>query len=397
MSIFGRVFGLSVVLVLLAALSACGGNGDDGDGGGASGDSSGEAFELPRPGEYSFDVTATIDIEFSEPGLSAAPFALGGLQGVPVEGGLRIQLAEDGSFTINDRHGIDLIAGEETEAGAAGGSLPITFTQNEDMPSMGSISRSGMMFAELFLEATLPDADGTVTTTNEEPIRLEGEGDPFSDEGATLTTPSEAEPARFMAVEGYGELSAAIFDMFIHEAITGQPQGTDEGPTVPATADLEFGDDVGDGQECDSGDSVDDPAVDIQSVTVTTTDTRVEVEVGLGQSPQEGAKDLSFSVQARIGQEGGYQVGQYEFDLGQPNSGLQETPSKVEADTARYVSARNGSVLIVFPDTSIEKGDTATARTFHLKAQGDKRNCDVTEAFPLDELVPCGGRCTPEP
>ena len=54
---------LTAILVLVAA--ACGGNGGDGDGGG-------EAVERPAPGEYLFDVDATIEFTLTEPAVSAA-------------------------------------------------------------------------------------------------------------------------------------------------------------------------------------------------------------------------------------------------------------------------------------------------------------------------------------
>ncbi len=66
MSIFRRVSFLGFALVSLVVLAACGGDGDGGDG----------AFELPPPGEYSFEVTGTMEIEFFEEEVSAAPVAI---------------------------------------------------------------------------------------------------------------------------------------------------------------------------------------------------------------------------------------------------------------------------------------------------------------------------------
>lgn len=396
MSVFRRVSFLGFALVPLVVLAACGGDG--GDGGGE------EAFDLPPPGEYSFTVTGTIDVEFSEPGVGAVPVALGGLQGVPVEGGLRIQLGEDGNFTITGKDGVELVAGKETEAGADGGSLPITFRQNEDKPSTGSISRSGVMLAEFFLEAEQPDTDGTVTTTNEEPVRLESDGNPFSDEGANLATPPGAEPVGFdpgLAAHAGFLITHILLRIEAEEteAIREEEERQQESRVLEESLKAIFTDSEGDGQVCDSGEGVDDPAVDIQSVAVTDVDTRVDVDVGMGQSPLKSAKDFSFSVQLRIGQEGSYQVAQYEVHAGQANSGLQETPSKVKEDTARYATATDELVTLTFPDTDFREGDTVAARAFHAETEGDKRNCDVTDVVPVSELefVPCGGECTPVP
>ena len=64
MSIFRRVSFLGLALASLVVLAACGGDGDGGGGG--------EAFERPAPGEYVFDVEATIEFTLTEPAVSAA-------------------------------------------------------------------------------------------------------------------------------------------------------------------------------------------------------------------------------------------------------------------------------------------------------------------------------------
>ena len=140
MSIFRRVSFLGFALVSLVVLAACGGDGDGGDG----------AFELPPPGEYSFEVTGTMEVQFFEEAVSAAPLALGVPQVGNVSGGLTIQLGEDGKFTIKDREGVDLVVGD-LEAG------PITFTQNEEKQSTGTISaRSTMKSRSRRLRSRLP-------------------------------------------------------------------------------------------------------------------------------------------------------------------------------------------------------------------------------------------------
>ncbi len=212
-------------MVSLVVLAACGGNGGDGDG---------EAFELPAPGEYSFEVTGTMEIEFLEPGVSAAPLALGGRLAVGVGGDLAIQIAEDGSFVISDKNGMTIVAGEELEEGAEGGAFPITFTNDADKGSSGTITEDGTKM-ELNLVAELATGE---TATNEEPIRLEGEGDPFSDEGATLSTPPDAEAVNFVSADevdprlifGIPALFIGLFGGFGFEEGADEEPATDEEP-----------------------------------------------------------------------------------------------------------------------------------------------------------------------
>ena len=208
------VFALLPLLAL--ALAACGGD-DDGD----------EAFELPPPGEYSFEVTGTMEIEFLEEAVSAAPLALGAPRTVDYEGSFRIKLGEGRSFTIS-KGGVVWVAGKEVE-GAEGGAFPIKFTQNEEMESSGTISEDGMKI-ELNVVAELSTGE---TTTHQQPFLLEGAGDPFSDEGATLAPPN-AEPVIFnpdpeeFASQEFPALNIVIAAMFIHELFGGEEfEGTD--------------------------------------------------------------------------------------------------------------------------------------------------------------------------
>ena len=157
LSITRRGIFLGLALVPLVLLAACGDDDDD----------SGEAFQLPPAGEYSFEVTGTMEIEIVPEEVSAAPRALGQPETSDVSGNLTIQLGEDGGFTISAKDGATLFA--VTPQGDS-----ITFTQNEAIPSTGTISGDGVE-VELNLEAELPTGE---TTTSEEPIRLEGEGNP---------------------------------------------------------------------------------------------------------------------------------------------------------------------------------------------------------------------------
>jgi hypothetical protein len=100
----------------------------------------------------------------------------------------------------------------------------------------------------------------------------------------------------------------------------------------------------------------------------------------------------------QIGQEGRFQVGQREVHDGTPNSGRLDDAGKVIPGSEADVDPEGRFVTFFFPSLDIEEGDTVTARSFHQEKEGDPVHCDVTDAFPLDELIllPCGGECTRE-
>jgi len=384
-SLFRRVWYLGFALVSLVVLAACDGNGGDGDG-------RGETFELPSPGEYSFEVTGTIEVQFLEEAVSAGPVTLQETETGEVSGRLTIQLGEDGKFTIKDKDGVDLVVGN-LEGG------PITFTQNEDKPSTGTISSDGMEI-ELNVLAELRDG---VTTTHEQPFLLEGDGDPFSDEGATLSTQPDAEPVNFVSADevdprlifGIPALFIGLFGGFGFEE-TDDLTSDDDDADLPTV----FSDAAGDAFECAGGEDavVDDANVDILVVDVAQLLDGVVVRVKLGKSPQESKEWFSFSVQVQIGQEGRFQVGQDEVHDGEPNSGRLDDAGQVIPDSEGDVTAGVEFVRFFFPGLVLQPGDTVTARSFHLEKEEDPVHCDVTDAFSLSELelIPCGGECTRE-
>ncbi|MCH7522355.1 MAG: hypothetical protein IH920_01105, partial [Chloroflexi bacterium] len=170
----------------------------------------------------------------------------------------------------------------------------------------------------------------------------------------------------------------------------------------PDTEDQQavFTDAEGDEYECAGGEDaqVDDGDVDILSVGVTQEIDGVEVRVKLRESPPEGKEWFSSSVQVQIGQDGRFQVGQREVHAGEPNSGRIAEAGKIIPGSEGDVTATDKEVTFFFPGLVLKEGDTVTARSFHQEKEGDPVHCDVTDAFPLDELIsiPCGGECTRE-
>ncbi len=207
-----RVLAFSTLALtgVLTLLAACGGDDDD------------EAFELPPAGEYSFEVTGTIEVEIAREEVSAAPFAAGQRQTGEVSGGLTIQLADDGSFTIKDKEGVDLLV-----VNVEGG--PIHLAQNEATPSSGNVGPEGTTI-ELNPEATLPSGE---TATSEAPIKLESDDHLGVDSSVTLTTPADAAPP-YYRVE-YAEFTANfLFVLLELEEIEEDEQPTSTPTPTPA-------------------------------------------------------------------------------------------------------------------------------------------------------------------
>ncbi|MCH7999212.1 MAG: hypothetical protein IIA91_07015 [Chloroflexi bacterium] len=160
LSYFGLVF------LPMLVLAACGG-GDDGGG---------DAVKLPSPGQYQFDVTATMDIELVEELVSAAP-----VKGQPSQ---TVDLSGIASFDIGPSGGTFSIP----EFGISGtiklqvGDKVIVITLNPDQPSTGRVEPDGMSL-NLFLDFEVQDpSTGSVIVggylfpvgTTDEPVPLEG-------------------------------------------------------------------------------------------------------------------------------------------------------------------------------------------------------------------------------
>lgn len=153
---------------------------------------------------------------------------------------------------------------------------------------------------------------------------------------------------------------------------SGESQAATFGPFLDGTSDEYF---------CNDGADVSDAPVDILEVFAEQLEDGVRVTVVLRASAEDAANDYSYSVQARIGQSGGYQVGIYEYHDSVPRIGRLETTEDVYPDTERDVHVEGDSVQFFFPDATLAEGDTLTARSFHLPTANDQTRCDVTEAF----------------
>ena len=86
---------------------------------------------------------------------------------------------------------------------------------------------------KLNVDATLPSGE---TATTEEPISLESDDDPFSDQGATLSTPPDFDPIDLINADGlnFGQL-ASVPRIEWNEVMLPTPTGPQEDCTEGAT------------------------------------------------------------------------------------------------------------------------------------------------------------------
>jgi hypothetical protein len=169
------------------------------------------------------------------------------------------------------------------------------------------------------------------------------------------------------------------------------PEGQEhqDNPVLGDDGAFVFVDDALDEVICTDGSPTSDPPVDILEVSVLAVDGGVEVKVRMNSSAADAAHDYSLSIQARLGRStseggGGFQVGIYEFHDGQARVGRLETTVDLEEGTEGDVSVDGEVVTIFFPNTTINEGDSVTARAFHLTSSADQKTCDQTETFGLD-------------
>ena len=128
-----------------------------------------------------------------------------------------------------------------------------------------------------------------------------------------------------------------------------------------------------DATECDTGENVVDPAVDIRGVALIKDGDGIAVEVLTVQSPETTFLD-DFSAAILV------TLGDLEASAEIHDGQLHE---------AGHVTWTNGGVSFLFPDaSSVSKGDPLFVDTFHLKTAESTRNCDT-----LAGVYSCFGRC----
>ena len=356
----------------LAVIVACGGDGDDGD----------DAFELPPPGVYRFDVTGTAEVEFPAAGVSAAPIALQETETGRVSGELTIELRPDGSFAISAGGDLLLEISEVT-----GG--PVTLSQNEDDPSDGAIGPGGFAM-NLDLGAMLPSGE---MLTGQEPLLLEGDGNPFLDSGAPFEydPPPGWGPLPF--TDGSGAPLLIIEDFSLGLTLAEGPPADEEEElsaddfaataeaefdvleTVEAQLQEEFADEEGDDVFCGSDQPANNPTVDITGVNFFGPPDAFRMEVFMDGSPAAAFDDdTSWSVGVSVGGQGAIaEVHERQARVGFFAPGGTTLIPESEQD----VNIGDTSVRFDFPPIDIDPGTTWNVETFSLPGPNDSVACDT--------------------
>ena len=385
MSNFRRVSLLGFALVSLVVLAACGGNG-------GGGDDSGEAFERPAPGEYVFDVEATIEFTLTEPAVSAAAGVLQTYTGMgtgtatvnvtePPEGG-------DGEVITGYFGGMKFeltIRGGDSE-------FPIEIIQLPDEDSSEwRMSRGTSAVPSVLTElgpfivvVTIPEGD---TLTNVDSVPLESNEGIDLTEAFNLRMPGLITNLHPIRLQDEDEMVIGAITSVLLELTPTNNQVETGGDGEPEPPDdesvLEFTDPTDDATDCATGETVDDPAVDIQSVSVRQVDTRVEVEVSMGQSPKMSLEDYySFAILLYLfGWD--YLV---EFHAGERRQGQTDSSGNVIPGTEDDVTVTDDAVTFVIRDVdSIPDGSELEVEAFSMENQGSSVNCDTfMETLSLD-------------
>ena len=373
MHLLKRFAFVSLAAFALAVIAACGG-GDDGD----------DAFELPPPGEYRFEVTGTVEIEFTEPGVSAGSIALQEAETGEASGELTFELLEDGTFVISAPDGV-LMQIEEVTRG------PVTITQDEDTSSDGAITSDGMVWT-LNVGAMLPSGE---TLTGQAPLELEGDGNPFLDSGQPFdfNPPPGWGPVPF--TDGSGNDVFIINDVALDLSLVEGPsvdeddELSDEDFDATAEAEFdaleteeaqlqaEFADEEGDDVFCESGEPANNPTVDVTGVNFFGPPGAFHMEVFTGASPAAAFDgDTSWSIGVSVGDQGAIA----EVHEGQPRVGFfGPGGTTLIPESEQDVNIGETSVRFDFPPIEIDPGTPWNVESFSLPGPNDSVACDTAE------------------
>lgn len=168
-----RTYPVVLAVVIITAAVACGGGGD---GNGTEQPTEAVEVELPPPGEYSFQLTGTAVFVVTEEGVARGSVRLQADETVSLQGDLRVELSDDGTFSIP---GLNL-------QGSLGGDV-VTITASQGEGSVSAAGTSLSVDADVVVGGSL--AHGGIDLSGDESI--------FSAGGATLSMPPDSAPPRF--------------------------------------------------------------------------------------------------------------------------------------------------------------------------------------------------------
>lgn len=359
----------------LAVIAACGG--DDGD----------DAFELPPPGEYRFEVTGTMEVEFPAEGVSAAPIALQQTETGQVSGELT-SIVVGNTLTIPEL-GFTVTFGD-TE---------ITF--GETFPeAMGSIGPDGTTWS-LNLVAMPPSGE---TLTGQDPFLLESDSNPFSDNNPpfVFNPPPDFDGIPFndssgnpgLVIDDY-ELNLALFqgptvgsdlseeDFYATEeaelaAIELAALEDEEGLCLDCGEP--FVDEEGDDTFCGTDEPSNNPTVDITRVNFSETADGFWMEIVTAASPAPAFENyVSQSTEGTLGDQRAItEVHNKVRRIGllDPDGG---DFAPLLPGSAQYVTIGDESVSFRFAPEANVPGTPWSVETFSLENDGDRVSCDTAE------------------
>ena len=372
---------IGLAVFALAVIAACGG--DDGD----------DAFELPPPGEYTFEVTGTMEVEFPAEGVSAAPVALQETETGQVSGEITFNLNEDGSFVVSI--GDQVLFGISEVTGG-----PVTLTQNEDNPSTGNVGPDGTTWS-LNLVAMPPSGE---TLTGQDPFLLESDSNPFSDNNPpfAFNPPPDFDGIPFNDSSGNPGLVIDDYELNL-ELFQGPTVGTDLSEEdfwatdeaelaaieLAALEDEEglcldcgepFVDEEGDDTFCGTDEPSNNPTVDITRVNFSETADGFWMEIVTAASPAPAFENnVSQSTEGTLGDQRAItEVHNKVRRIGllDPDGG---DFAPLLPGSAQYVTIGDESVSFRFAPEANVPGTAWSVETSSLENDGDRVSCDTAE------------------
>ena len=374
----------------------------------ACGDDDGDGIELPPSGEYVFDVTGTMEVEFPAEGASSAAVRLHGAETGNVTGNLTSILEGNeltipelaltvtfGSTTIElraagpestgavDAEGTTLalyaeVTTPDGEAGASDDPLqletddlfpgpPLAFVPSDRFEPLPILDPSGSQLL------TINDFDWDLTVIERPPDDTSGE--PIDDE------PTDDEPIDGGPVDGGPVDGGPSGDTGDGEPSDGQPIGGEPIDRRPIARDrvdgesMSFTDDEGDTTDCGSGGSLVDPNGDILTVDLFPVPGGVDVAVGLAGPPTDSFRHPSFNVEVYLNRDGKEFAARGSIHLGEEELGYLDPNGLVIPETESNVRVDPDGVFFFFETVPLP-GDTLEVLVFHLPVEGGPTTCD---------------------
>ncbi len=210
--------------MLALALAAC-----------ADGDENGAEVELPAPGEYFFDVEATI--EFTLTGEAVSPAALAGGQAVTHSGqgtGTATITVTETEMLYDHLGRVTLVVSTSREVGDE--VIQTEIVQFEYTAQSQIKTERAILITEFQPSSLILRFDEENTRTNKDPVRLQSDPGVDLTEPFTLRIPDDHEPATLQNDDGQavGEITSLGLELTPADGQTGEEPPPPEGGGTPA-------------------------------------------------------------------------------------------------------------------------------------------------------------------